>query len=69
MYTDDALFIANSEENMKEFNSVCKKRKLKVNAGKSKVMVCVKTERRDQLNLSLNGEMLEEVDSFKFLDL
>ena len=67
MYTDDAQLIANSEENMKESNTVCKKRKLKVNAGKSKVMVCAKTERRGRLNLSLNGEMLEEVDPFKYL--
>ena len=52
---------------MKEFHTVCKKRKLKVNADKSKVMVYAKTERRDRLNLSLNGEMLEEVVSFKYL--
>ena len=25
------------------------------------------TERRDRLNLSLNGEMLEEINSFKYL--
>ena len=54
MYTDDALLIADSEENLKEFDTVCKKRKLKVNAGKSKVMVCAKTERRGRLKLSLN---------------
>ena len=66
LYADDAVLIADSEENLKEFDTVCKKRKLKVNAGKSKVMVCAKTERRDRLNLSLNGEMLEEVDSFKY---
>ena len=42
-------------------------RKLEVNAGKSKVMLCAKTERSDSLNLSLNGEMLEEIDSFKYL--
>ena len=52
---------------MTQFNTVCKKRKLKVNAGKSKVIVCVKTQRRGCLNLCLNGETLEEVDSFKYL--
>ena len=31
------------------------------------MIVCVKTERRDRLNLNLNGEMLEEVNSFKCL--
>ena len=67
MYKDDALLIADSEENLKEFDTVCKKRKLKVNAGKSNVMVGGKTERRGRLNLSLNGEMLEEVDPFKYL--
>ena len=61
----------NSEENLKvlmtEFNTVCKKRKLKVNADKSKVMVYANAQRRERLNLSLNGEMLEEVESFKYL--
>ena len=42
------------------------KRKLEVNAAKSKVMVCAKTERRDCLNLSLNGEIIKDVDSFKY---
>ena len=61
------MLIADSEENLKEFNTVFKKRKVKVNAGKSKMMVCAKTERRDRLNLSLNVDMLEEVNSFKYL--
>ena len=65
------MLIVDLEENLKEllkeFNAVCKKRKLKVSGGKSKVMVCAKTERRGRLNLSLNGEMLEEVDPFKYL--
>ena len=61
----------NSEENLKvlmtEFNTVCKKRKLKVNADKSKVMVYANAQRRERLNLSLNGEILEEVYPFKYL--
>ena len=44
---------------------MCKRIKLKVNVGKSKVMVCGRTERGECLDLSLNGEMLEGVDSFK----
>ena len=47
---------------------MCKKRKLKVNAGKSKVMVCVKTEKRDLLNLCSNGKILKEVDFLKYLE-
>ena len=54
-------------ELLKLFDIVCKKRRLMVNLGKSKEMVCVNTERRDHLNLSLNGEMVEEADSFKYL--
>ena len=69
LYADDAVLIVDLEENLtellKEFNAVCKKRKLKVSGGKSKVMVCAKTERRDRLILSVNGDMLEVVDSFK----
>ena len=40
---------------------------MKVNLGKSKLMVCGSTERRERLDLRLKGEMLEEVDSFKYL--
>ena len=39
---------------------------MKVKVGKSKVMVCGRTVRGD-LDLSLNEELLEEVDSFKYL--
>ena len=50
-----------------EFDKVCKRRKLKVNIGKCKVMVCVRIERGENLDSSLNEEMLEEVDPFKYL--
>ena len=33
----------------------------------SKVMVCGKSQRGEQLNLSLKREVLEEVDAFKYL--
>ena len=43
LYTDDAVLIGDSEENprkfLKEFDTVYKKRKVKVNAVKNKVMV------------------------------
>ena len=32
-----------------------------------KVMVCANTERKERLDLSLDGEILEEVNSFKYL--
>ena len=46
---------------------MCKKRTLKLNALRSKVRICAKTKRKDHLNLSLNGYMLEDSDSFKHL--
>ena len=58
-----AVLTADSEENLrellKEFNTDRKKRKLKVNTGQIKVVVCEKTERRDRLNV----EGLEVIDS------
>ncbi len=43
LYTDDIVLLAESEGMLQrivdEFDRVCKRRKLKVNAGKSKVMV------------------------------
>ena len=38
-----------------------------MNVGKSKVMVCGKTVRRARMDLSLDEDTLEEVDSFKYL--
>ena len=43
------------------------RRKLKVNVGKSKVMVCGKSQRGEQLNLSSKGTVVEEVDAFKYM--
>ena len=49
LYVDDKVLIGNSRENLKqlldEFYIVCKRRKLKVNVGKNKVVVCGRTER------------------------
>ncbi len=38
-----------------------------MNVGKSKVMRCAKEGGRDKLDVRLNGEMLEEVENFKYL--
>ena len=46
---------------------MCERKKLKVNVGKSRVMVCAKIERRKCLNLKLNGKILEEADPFNNL--
>ena len=52
-----------------EFGRVCKRRKLRVNVGKSKVMRCTRNEDGARLNVMLNGELLEEVDELKYLGL
>ena len=52
---------------MTEFGRIWKRRKLLVNVGKSKVMRCTNREDGNRLNVTLDGEVLEEVDQFKYL--
>ena len=52
---------------MSECGRVCERRKLRVNAGKSKVMRCSRHGNGDRIHVILNGEPLEEVDCFKYL--
>ena len=65
------MFVADSEEKLcrlvAEFGRVCERRKLRVNVGKSKVMRCTRGENDARMNVTLNGEVLEEVDQFKYL--
>ena len=49
-----------------EFGRVCERRKLRVNVGKSKVMMCSRYGNGDRMHVVLNGEPLEEVDCFKY---
>ena len=71
LFADDAVFVADSEEKLRrlveEFGRVCERRKLRVNVGKSKVMKCTRDGEGDRLNVVLNGEVLEEVNQFKYL--
>ncbi len=50
-----------------DFGRVCERRKLRVNVGKSKVMGCTRSEDGGRLNVNLDGEWLEEVQSLKYL--
>ena len=80
LYADDAVLLAESMVN--EFNRACERRKLKVNASKSKVMVFERKEfdtvdfgktygvnRPNERFCKINsGEhQLEEVNEFKYL--
>ena len=71
LFADDTALVADSEEGLQqlvtEFGRVCNRRKLKVNVGKSKVMRCTKTRNGVGLQINLEGEGLEEVESFKYL--
>ena len=71
LFADDTVFVADSEEKLcrlvAEFGRVCERRKLRVNVGKSKVMRCTRGEEGARMNVILNGEVLEEVDKFKYL--
>ncbi len=46
---------------VEEFGRVCKRRKLKVNGSKSKVMKCTRLVDGRGMNVALNGEVLEQV--------
>ena len=52
---------------VRQFGTVCKRRKLRVNVGKSKVMKCSRYGNVGRIHVILNREPLEEVDCFKYL--
>ena len=72
LFVDHNAVVADSERKLcqlvAECGRVCERRKLRVNVGKSKVMRCTRNEDGARLNVMLNGEALEEVDQFKYLD-
>ena len=71
LFADDAALVADSEVKLcrlvSEFGRICKRRKLRVNVGKSKVMRCSRYDNGDRIHVILNREPLEEVDCFKYL--
>ena len=71
LFADDTALVAGSEENLRTlvgaFDRVCVRKKLKVNAGKSKVMRCSRYPQAGNLNITLNGERLEQMNLFKYL--
>lgn len=49
-----------------EFGTVCEKRNLSVIVGKSKVMRAIRRERLNDLNITLHGIRMEEVERVIF---
>ena len=50
-----------------EFGRLCKKRKLTVNLEKIKVMKVSKNGDQNELNISLDGRRMEEVNAYRYL--
>ena len=71
LFADDTALLADSEEKLcrlvAEFGRACDRRKLRVNVGKSKVMRCSRNDDASGISVLLNGELLEEVQCFKYL--
>ena len=67
LFADDTALVAESAEQLqclvREFGRVCKRRKLRVNVDKSKVMSVGGSEDPAILNIMLNRERMEVVNS------
>src|SRR5277367_2527837 len=70
LYADDAVLLAESACDLRElvqcFADVCKRRKMKVNVDKSKVMVFERNG-MSQCEVMIDDERLEVVNEFKYL--
>ena len=71
LFADDTALVVDSEEKLcrlvSEFDRVCERRKLRLNADMSKVMRSSMYGNKDRMYVILNGEPLEEVDCFKYM--
>ncbi len=61
----DKVLVADSEElrQLVELGRVCKRRKLRVNVSRSKVMKCMRMVGDMRLNVALKKKLLQEVGS------
>ncbi len=66
MFVDYTALVADSEGRFRklvgEFGRICKRRKLRVNERKSKVMRCTRMVDGRRMNVAMNREMLEEAE-------
>ena len=71
MFANDTVLVGVSEEKLErlvqEFVSVCRRWKLTVNEDKSKVMRIGKNGEENEVNVSLNGRRMEEVETYRYL--
>ena len=71
LYTDDLVLCGEEEEDLRvmvgQFAEVCRRRGVKVNAGKSKMMV-LKEKNGLECEVHIDGIRLEHVSEFKYLE-
>ena len=71
LFTNDTALVADSEEKlcrlMSEVGRVCERRKLRVNVGKSKVMMSSRYGNGCRMHVRPNCDPVEEVDCIKHL--
>ena len=71
LFADDAVLISDSKEGLQsslnQFQAYCKKWKLTVNTGKTKVMICKKGGQVPDEHFILSGKALELVSEFNYL--
>jgi hypothetical protein len=71
LYADDTALVADKESTLQrlvtEFGKVCEKINLSVNVTKSKVMRLTRSENANNLNMTVNGVRIEEVECFMYL--
>ena len=70
MFADDTVLVGDSEKLkrlVQEFGSVCRRWKLTVNEGKSRVMRIGKNGEENEVNVSLYGRRMEEVETYRYL--
>ena len=71
LFADDMVLVADSKKKLErlveELDKVCRRRKLKVNLCKRKVIRCSRDGMVGEMNIMMDGEVFEEVAVFKYL--
>ena len=71
LFADDTVLAADSKRQMKrlveEFDRICRKRKLKVNVAKNMALRSARDGIVGEMNIMMDGLVLEEVEVFMYL--
>ena len=71
LFADDTVLVGDSKKKlerlMEEIDWVCRRRKLKVNVSKRKVMRSARDGTVGETNIIMDDQVLEEVEVFKYL--